>query len=294
MRTAIDTAATTDAVTLAELRQWLAFVAGITDDDAVLESLIDEATDWVEAETNRKILTQTWAVTLDAAEIVDEIRLPVVPLASVSSVVTTDEDGTDTTVATTQYQVQTGDDPRVVLSDSGAWPTDARDHNSMVITCVCGYGGDVVPFAAASGTPDLDDLIASGTFTGSSRTTYEVEIDASGTPDTFKWRAVTRDGNGVKSYGAWTATVNCATTATALGADGISVAFGATTGHTVGDAWTAQVYEVLPPRIRMLIRGFCQHMYRSKGSGVVELESGALHGLARQFEAMVRNLRVRP
>ncbi len=76
----------------------------------------------------------------------------------------------------------------------------------------------------------LNDLTSGGTFTGSSALNYKVEIDATGTPDTFKWSddgGTTWDATGVAITGG-AQTLN----------HGVTVTFVATTGHTVGDYWT--------------------------------------------------------
>lgn len=76
----------------------------------------------------------------------------------------------------------------------------------------------------------LDDLTAGGTTTGKNQI-FEVEIDAEGTPDTFKWRV-----NG----GSYTPTVSITGAAQTL-TDGLTVTFGATTGHTLADSWRIYV-----------------------------------------------------
>lgn len=284
----------TDVVTLAEIRSWLAFDAGVTEDDAVLERLVDEVTDYVENETNRRIRTQTWTVQLDGDEIQTEIPIPLVPLQSVSSIKTTDDDGDETTVTSTEYQVRAGHNPRVILTSSGSWPTDYRDHDSMVITCIVGETGTVVPFAAANGTPGLDDLTAalSDTWDGTARTTFEVEIDnADASPETFKWRAITTDADGQKTHGAWTAAVAITGAAQAL-ANNLTVTLGATTGHTLADSWTVQMYERIDARIRMLLKGMIMHQYDGKGRGVREVMPGQFAGVPRQFERLINALRV--
>lgn len=82
------------------------------------------------------------------------------------------------------------------------------------------------------GTPSLDDATFSGTFTlPGAAPMFEVEIDTDGTPDKFKWRI----NDGVTA-GLWTEEVSITGAAQLLGY-GISVAFNATTGHLVGDAW---------------------------------------------------------
>lgn len=76
----------------------------------------------------------------------------------------------------------------------------------------------------------LNDIHVNGTYTGSVSSQFDVEIDAVGTPDTFKWR---QDG------GAYTTGVAITGDYVALsGGDGITVKFDATTGHTLGDRWT--------------------------------------------------------
>lgn len=295
MQLTLETAPVTDAVTLAEARQWLNFTAGITEDDEVLRRLIDESYDFLENRTNRKMLGQTWTLTLDEHEVSSVMRLPLVPLVSVSSIVTTDDDGTETTVASTNYQVRGGENPRIVLTDDGEWPTDMRDYDAMAITCVCGYGGDVIPYVgfvpADPMHPGLDDLSAGGTFSGTARTFFELEVDSIATPDTFKWRKITRDANGVKTIGSWTAGVAMTGAAQTL-ADGVTVKFASTYNHTEGDAWTVELYEVLPGRVQLALKAIVLYLYTTKGRGVSETVSGQLIGMPRNLEHMIESLRV--
>lgn len=74
----------------------------------------------------------------------------------------------------------------------------------------------------------LNDLTPSGTFTGSVDMDYVVEIDGTGTPDTFKWS----DDDG----STWTTGVSITGSAQTLN-NGVQITFGATTGHTSGDKW---------------------------------------------------------
>jgi len=295
MQLTLTTAPTTDPVTLAEVRTWLNMTPGIVEDDGVIEDLIDTAYDELEAFTNRRFLEQTWTLTLDWSEVSSDIRLPLVPLVSVSSIKTTDDDGDVTTVTSTNYQVRAGVNPRIVLTDSGEWPTDARNYDSMAIACVCGYGGDVVPFTgwvpASTTAPGLNDLTAGGTFTGTARTLFEIVLASTGTPDKINWRKITRDANGVKTYGAWTSDVSVTGAAQTL-SDGITVTFAATTGHTASDKWTVQLYEVLPERVRLALKGLVLFFYSTKGRGIQETVSGQLIGLPRQLERRIDSLRV--
>jgi phage tail sheath gpL-like len=80
----------------------------------------------------------------------------------------------------------------------------------------------------------LNDCISGGAFTGLVTRKIVVQIDGSGTPDTFKW---SKDGG--KTWEA--ETVSITGDAQAL-AEGITITFGATTGHTVGDTWYFTAY----------------------------------------------------
>ena len=96
---------------------------------------------------------------------------------------------------------------------------------------------------AAIGSPDftgvgLDDLTKSGTFTGQADATFTVVITTAAGTDKFKWK---------KNSGALSGEVSI-TGASQLLTEGVSVTFGATTGHTMDDAWTiAATIEVDDP-----------------------------------------------
>lgn len=81
-----------------------------------------------------------------------------------------------------------------------------------------------------SGT-GLDDGLLVGTYTGTtSSKTFYVRIDGTGSPNTFEWS----DDN----FSTTEATGVSITGDDQLLADGISVRFGITTGHTSGDTWS--------------------------------------------------------
>lgn len=78
----------------------------------------------------------------------------------------------------------------------------------------------------------LNDMTAQGTFntTLTADIDYKVEIDGTGTPNTFKW-----SDDGGSTYDA---TLVAITGAAQTLNNGITVTFAATTGHTSGDYWT--------------------------------------------------------
>ncbi len=84
----------------------------------------------------------------------------------------------------------------------------------------------------------LDDLAAAGTYTGAGYPVFDVQIDANGSPDTFKWN---------KNGGTYTSSVACtlAASPTTL-SDGVTVAFGSVTGHTA-PGWSISTAAVGTP-----------------------------------------------
>lgn len=80
----------------------------------------------------------------------------------------------------------------------------------------------------------LNDLTSGGTFTGLAGRKMVIQIDGTGTPDTFKW---SKDGG--KSWDAETVAI---TGAAQILIEGIAVTFTATTGHTSGVKWYFTAY----------------------------------------------------
>lgn len=75
----------------------------------------------------------------------------------------------------------------------------------------------------------LDDLSSGGVYTGTTELTYFIEIDVTGTPDTFQWskdNGSTFEATGVSITGSAQTLDN-----------GITIIFAATTGHTLNDVW---------------------------------------------------------
>ena len=62
---------------------------------------------------------------------------------------------------------------------------------------------------------------------------FEIEIDANGTPDTFKWRTFNVTTN---TTGSWNTGYSVATSPTLL-QNTVEIQWGQTTGHTIGDSW---------------------------------------------------------
>jgi hypothetical protein len=76
----------------------------------------------------------------------------------------------------------------------------------------------------------LDDMSRSGNYNGNANNVYRIQIDATGTPDTFSW---SRDGSTT-----WIQTGVSITGSPQLLENGVWITFAATTGHTLADYWT--------------------------------------------------------
>ena len=85
----------------------------------------------------------------------------------------------------------------------------------------------VVGEAAFAGA-GLNDATSSGTYSGMADETLTVRISTAAATDKFQWKT---------GAGEWSLEIEITGDAQ-LGGDGVSITFGATTGHTVDDAWT--------------------------------------------------------
>jgi uncharacterized phiE125 gp8 family phage protein len=141
------TAPTSEPVTMAEAKGYLR--QDLSDEDALIGALVAAARQYVERALNRALITQTWRLKLDDfycapyyCETDNTIRLPRVPLQSVSSITYLDYDGTSQTWSSTEYQVDAASEPGRVTTASGEWwpETQSEAINAVTITYVAGYG----------------------------------------------------------------------------------------------------------------------------------------------------------
>jgi hypothetical protein len=165
------TAPASEPVTLAEVKLYLRIDG--SDDDTMLNNFITVARQIAEEYTNRKFINQTWDLWMDrfpsqvnfdalAPDTVTQgklseyisvqnyIEIPYYPLSSVTYLKTYDDDGTDYTMTSTDYIVDTYTEPsRISLKNSTVWPsTFLRPVNGIQIRFVAGYGtlASAVPY----------------------------------------------------------------------------------------------------------------------------------------------------
>jgi uncharacterized phiE125 gp8 family phage protein len=106
-------------------------------ENEVLADCIAQARDQVENDTGTALLTQTRDVYLTSPPTVyQSFRIPFPPLQSLTSIIATAVDGSESTVSASQYVVSGN---RLALGDLGAWPTNLRALQAWRLRIVVGY-----------------------------------------------------------------------------------------------------------------------------------------------------------
>ena len=149
-----------------------------TNDDKYLQTLIAVATDKAEQFLQRRLITQTWKIFLDAWPGGDSIILPFGKLSSVTHVKYTDTDSSQTTWSTDEYNVDTDRElGRVQLEYGYPWPTvSLHPKNPIEVQFVCGYGSHAVQAitGATNASPIVITIAGHGYTTGDKVYIYDV------------------------------------------------------------------------------------------------------------------------
>lgn len=151
-------------------------VDGTTEDD-LINSLIKAATQRLEKETNRKFVTQTWDVFYDAFGAIPDneiwwdgsregaesmlykscrsLDMPFGPLQSVTYLKVFNDDDTEETFDSSNYQVDTaGNKGAVALRYGASWPANVlRPKNGIVVRGVFGFGLGYIEVDPGEDTP---------------------------------------------------------------------------------------------------------------------------------------------
>lgn len=109
-------------------------------EDSLIEGYIKSARDVVQGFLKRILCKTTFTYRIDGA-FPSEIILPVGPVVSSAlvSIQYVADDGTVTTLATTEYQVSTGDVCRIMPAYGKAWPSCRPDYDAVRVTFSAGY-----------------------------------------------------------------------------------------------------------------------------------------------------------
>lgn len=140
-RETLITAPSTEPVSLDEAKIELGVSLTETGHNAYIQSLIASARKVCEDITNRKFITQTWDLFLDAFPS-DCFELPNPKLQSITSIKYYDENGSEQTLSTDVYEADgTGMVGTLSLKPNQQWPSLQSDKRKAVaIRYVCGYG----------------------------------------------------------------------------------------------------------------------------------------------------------
>lgn len=113
----------------------------LTTEDTLLTNYIKAARNFAETYTRRGFINQTWRLKMDVWP-ADAIILPLSPLSSVTSITYTDTAGTSQTWSSSEYTVDTDNNPgRITPAYGYTWPASVRDiENAITVTHVVGYG----------------------------------------------------------------------------------------------------------------------------------------------------------
>ena len=136
----------TEPVTLAQAKAQCR--VEITDDDVLIGALITAGRRYAEVAQRRALITSTWVYSLDnfpifgsSAFVAGEIRLPIPPVQSVSSVQYYDIGGNLNTLDPSRYIVDVASQPaRIISTYATPWPVVTWTRpSSVMITFVAGY-----------------------------------------------------------------------------------------------------------------------------------------------------------
>lgn len=130
-------APTSEPVTVPEFRKHANIY--VNDDDVWALGAISAAREYAELVQQRQLLTATWRLSLDRFP-AWEIRVPLPPLQSVSSITYVDTAGTTQTLSASLYAVSTDSEPgRITPAYSQFWPATREVMEAVKITFVAGY-----------------------------------------------------------------------------------------------------------------------------------------------------------
>lgn len=112
------------------------------DNDTYISKLITGARKYVEGQTGRALINQTWDLYVDQFPYGSNwITIPKAPLSSVSAITYVDTAGATQTLSTSVYTVDTDSTPaRVYLAYNQTWPDIRTQYKAVKVRFVAGYG----------------------------------------------------------------------------------------------------------------------------------------------------------
>ena len=140
-----------EPITLENLKDRLR-IGSTCDFDAELSLILTQARKQVEADTYRRLITQTVVGYMDEFRWVREIEIRLAPIQSFTSIVYTDLNGTSQTFAASRYSTDIiSTPPRIVLkTNEQVEYTEENTPNAVAITFVAGYGSTAASIPPAA------------------------------------------------------------------------------------------------------------------------------------------------
>jgi len=133
-----------EPVSLAEAKTHLRIDPDMDEDDAYIEALISAAREYAEGRQRRSIARKTYELTLEAFE--SRTVLPLPPAVSVESMKVKNRDGSETTIASTDYSLLSDDFRAFVQSRPGfSYAAPLYEVYPVSIRYVAGYDAASVP-----------------------------------------------------------------------------------------------------------------------------------------------------
>jgi uncharacterized phiE125 gp8 family phage protein len=145
-RASLVTPPTAEPIDVASVKLYSRITSDV--EDLVVDTLIRQARQQVERDTQIALLTQTWDVAFDNfPAAVSYLPVPIGPLQSVTSVTTYDTAEVGTVFSASNYWTDVfGTYGRIGLKDTITWPSSLRPQNALVARVLVGYTSvDLIP-----------------------------------------------------------------------------------------------------------------------------------------------------
>ena len=144
--TAVSVSPTANPVTLDEAKTQLNIAVSVTDHDAHILDLIERATDMVENDADRALVTQTLVQKMDCWPDSDYLEIKRGPLATVTAIQYFDTAGSSQIFSSASYSVDTSRYPGLIyLNDGESWPGITTIKNAISVTYTAGVALASVP-----------------------------------------------------------------------------------------------------------------------------------------------------
>lgn len=127
-------------VSLALAKSNLGYESSDTEIDALLTAWLMGIAGYAEMQMGRAILNQTWRVTL--SRFPSEIRLPMMPVASIDFVKYFDAQNIERTLPAEAYYLDDNEPCHVRPTPGFAWPVTICRSNAVAVQYQCGYGAN--------------------------------------------------------------------------------------------------------------------------------------------------------